>query len=84
MTTMCAGTVCASVWVPLAAAYKTQWGRVRLLLKASTLQLMHAALPWAMVLQAGIAYVLDPPGVLAFVWTPEAVFWIGLSGKADG
>lgn len=37
------------MWVPLAAAYKTQWGRVRGQLGASTLQLMHAILPWTMV-----------------------------------
>jgi hypothetical protein len=75
-----AGTVCASIWVPLAAAYKTQWGRVRKQLGASTLQLMHAVLPWAMILQFFISYTLDPPGVLSFHWTAEAIFWIGLSG----
>jgi hypothetical protein len=42
---------------------------------------MHAVLPWAMIMQCFISYLLDPPGVLEFVWTPESIFWIGLSGS---
>lgn len=76
------GTACASIWVPLAAAYKTHWGRVKKMLGASTLQLMHALLPWAMVFQLFISFVVDPPGILDFAWTPDAIFWIGLSGLA--
>ncbi len=76
------GTVCASIWVPLAAAYKVQWGRVKKLYSCSTLQLMHAVLPYATMVQILISPLVDPPGVLTFKWTKEAIFWIGLSGMA--
>lgn len=33
------------------------------------------------VVQVIISYALDPPGVLAFAWTPVSMFWIGLSGQ---
>ena len=74
------GTICASIWVPLAAAYKVQWGRVKKRYSCSTLALMHAVLPYAMVVQAAISPLVDPPGILNFNWTAEATFWIGLSG----
>ena len=77
-----AGTIAASLWVPLAAAYKVQWGRVRRLYDCSTLALMRAVLPYAICVQALISPLVDPPGVMQFQWTPDAIFWIGLSGVA--
>lgn len=74
------GTLCAVVWVPLAAAYKVQWGRVKNQYNCSTLQLMHAVLPYALVVQCLITPLVDPPGILDFKWTREAIFWISLSG----
>jgi solute carrier family 35 protein E3 len=75
------GTICASIWVPLAAAYKVQWGRVkRLYNNCSTLALMRAILPYAILVQAAISPLVDPPGLSQFVWTREAIIWIGLSG----
>lgn len=74
------GTICASMWVPLAAAYKVQWGRVKKKYSCSTLQLMHAVLPYATVVQMLISPLVDPPGLSKFNWTKEAIFWIGLSG----
>ncbi len=76
------GTICASIWVPLAAAYKVQWGRVKKMYSCSTLQLMYAVLPYALTVQIIITPLVDPPGVSKFVWTKEAIFWIGLSGVA--
>jgi len=74
------GTMCASLWVPFAAAYKVQWGRVRRSYDCSTLALMRAVLPLAICVQAAISPLIDPPGLCDFQWTPEALFWIGLSG----
>jgi len=74
------GTVCASLWVPFAAAYKVQWGRVRRSYNCSTLALMRAVLPLAICVQAAISPLIDPPGLREFQWTGEALFWIGLSG----
>ncbi len=74
------GTICASLWVPLAAGYKVQWGRVKKQLNCSTLQLMHAILPYGLLVQCLISPLVDPPGILDFKWTKEAVFWISLSG----
>lgn len=74
------GTLCASIWVPLAAAYKVQWGRVKKKYSCSTLQLMHAVLPYALLVQIIISPIVDPPGLFRFKWTSEALFWIGLSG----
>mmetsp|Transcript_10489 Transcript_10489/g.12170 ORF Transcript_10489/g.12170 Transcript_10489/m.12170 type:complete len:351 (-) Transcript_10489:115-1167(-) len=76
------GTLCAILWVPLAALYKVQWGRVRKQYSCSTLQLMHTVLPYAMIVQALISPLVDPPGLTSFQWTTEAIFWIGLSGIA--
>mmetsp|Transcript_34584 Transcript_34584/g.83523 ORF Transcript_34584/g.83523 Transcript_34584/m.83523 type:complete len:272 (-) Transcript_34584:49-864(-) len=76
------GTVAALIWVPLAATYKVQWGRVLKQYNCSTLALMHAVLPFALVVQVCISPLVDPPGVLSFQWTPESIFWIGLSGVA--
>ncbi len=74
------GTICALIWVPFAALYKVQWGRVKTMYQCSTLALMRAVLPYAICVQAAISPIVDPPGILDFVWTQEAVFWIGLSG----
>jgi solute carrier family 35 protein E3 len=76
------GTLCASLWVPFAAAYKVQWGRVRRMYQCSTLALMRAVLPYAICVQAAISPLVDPPGLLEFQWTREALLWIGLSGIA--
>ena len=76
------GTLCASLWVPLAAIYKVQWGRVRNICQCSTLALMRAVLPFAICVQAAISPIVDPPGIMDFVWTKEAFLWIGLSGVA--
>lgn len=74
------GFVCAMIWLPLAAAYKVQWGRVQKMYNCSTLALMRAVLPGAICVQAAISPLVDPPGILEFEWTNEAIFWIGLSG----
>lgn len=74
------GTAYALLWVPLAALYKVQWGRVRRKCDCSTLALMRAVLPYAMCVQAALSPLVDPPGVLGFAWTREAVLWLGLSG----
>jgi len=76
------GTLCASLWVPFAAAYKVQWGRVRRFYNCSTLGLMRAVLPYAICVQAAISPIVDPAGLFEFKWTSEAIFWIGLSGIA--
>ena len=76
------GTICASIWVPLAAGYKVQWGRVLRQYQCSTPALMHAVLPYAIVVQSISGLLVDPPGLLEFEWTQEAIFWIGLSGIA--
>jgi solute carrier family 35 protein E3 len=76
------GTVFATLWIPLAATYKVQWGRVRRLLQCSTLALMHAVLPYAIVVQFMISPLVDPPGVSEYVWTPQAILLIGFSGVA--
>jgi len=74
------GTMCATIWIPFAAAFKVQWGRVKRLYDCSTLALMRSVLPYAILVQLAISPLIDPPGVLTFVWTQEAIFWVGLSG----
>lgn len=74
------GTLCASFWVPFAAGYKVQWGRLKKKYSCSTLGLMRATLPFAIIVQAAISPIVDPPGILEYEWTAEAIFWIGLSG----
>lgn len=76
------GTACAALWVPLAALYKVQWGRVCKRLGCSTPTLMHAVLPHALFVQLLLTPLVDPPGVLSFAWTRESAFWVGLSGVA--
>lgn len=76
------GTICASIWVPLAAGYKVQWGRVLKQYNCSTPALMHAVLPFAIIVQVICGIFVDPAGVLNFQWTGEALFWITLSGFA--
>jgi len=74
------GTICALIWVPFAALYKVQWGRVKAMYNCSTLALMRAVLPYSICVQAAMSPLVDPPGILDFAWTWEAVFWIALSG----
>ena len=74
------GAVSSAVWLPLATASKVQWGRVKKQYSASTMALIHATLPYSMIVQAAVSPLTDPPGLLEFVWTPSAIFWIGLSG----
>jgi solute carrier family 35 protein E3 len=76
------GTICASIWVPLAAGFKVQWGRVQRQYNCSTLALMHIVYPYAIVVQLISGLFVDPAGVLSFQWTPEAIFWISMSGMA--
>jgi len=74
------GAIVAGCWVPLASAYKVQWGRLKKMYACSTLGLMRAVLPYAIIVQAAISPLVDPPGLLEYEWTTEAIFWIGLSG----
>jgi len=74
------GTLCALVWIPFAAIYKVNWGRVKRMYNCSTLGLMRAILPYSIIVQAAISPLVDPPGLLDYEWTKEACFWIGLSG----
>jgi len=74
------GTICAGLWVPLAALYKVQWGRVKKLYSCSTLALMHVVLPYATLVQTILMPAVDPPGLLSFEWTVKAFCWVGLSG----
>jgi len=76
------GFIFASIWLPLAAGFKVQWGRVTRQYNCSTLALMHIVYPYAIVVQTICGLVVDPPGLLSFEWTPEAIFWISLSGIA--
>jgi hypothetical protein len=77
-----AGTLWAIIWVPFAAIYKVQWSRVRKMYGCSTLSLMHAVMPYAIVLQLILAPIVDPPGIRQYHWTPEAVLLLSLSGLA--
>jgi len=76
------GIIVALIWLPFAAGFKVQWGRVQRMYNCSTLALMRAIMPYAILVQAAISPIVDPPGILQYKWTPEAVFWIGLSGVA--
>eukprot|EP00540_Astrosyne_radiata_P019543 CAMPEP_0116844174 /NCGR_PEP_ID=MMETSP0418-20121206/12518_1 /TAXON_ID=1158023 /ORGANISM="Astrosyne radiata, Strain 13vi08-1A" /LENGTH=164 /DNA_ID=CAMNT_0004475051 /DNA_START=182 /DNA_END=676 /DNA_ORIENTATION=+ len=44
--------------------------------------MMHATLPYAMIVQAAISPIVDPPGLWEFRWTSPAMILIGLSGIA--
>jgi solute carrier family 35 protein E3 len=74
------GAALATLWIPFASMYKVQWGRLLKKYQCSTLSLMYVILPYAMVVQCAISPLVDPPGILQYKWTREAVFWIGLSG----
>ena len=76
------GATVASMWVPLAAGYKVQWGRTQRQKKCSTMALMHATLPYATMIQFLLNPLMDPPGLLSFSWSMEAVFWLSMSGLA--
>lgn len=74
------GTLCASLWVPMSALYKIQWGRVLKLHNSSTLQMMYELMPWAIGVQCLVAPIVDPSGLLSFEWSRSAVFWLFVSG----
>jgi hypothetical protein len=76
------GMFWASIWIPFAAIYNVQWSRVRKMYGCTTLSLMHAVMPYAIVLQLFLAPIMDPPGIRYFQWTPEAVLLLSLSGLA--
>jgi hypothetical protein len=76
------GAILASIWIPFAAIYKVQWSRVRKLYGCGTLALMHAVMPYAIVLQLFLAPIVDPPGIQDYHWTLEAVTLLSLSGLA--
>ena len=76
-----AGLICVAIWVPLAAAYKVQFGRLRRKLgKCSTLALMHALFPYALVVQTVLSPLVDPPGLFQYEWRPSALFAVAASG----
>ena len=76
------GTMCAALWVPMSAIYKIQWGRVLRMHNASTLQMMYELIPWAIAVQCLVAPLVDPPGLLSFDWSTDAIFWLLVSGVA--
>ena len=76
------GMLYSILWIPLAATYKVQWGRLRKRYSASTPAMMHATLPYAMLVQATMAPLVDPQGLWQYEWTVEAIFWITISGVA--
>ncbi|KAG7356409.1 hypothetical protein IV203_001095 [Nitzschia inconspicua] len=76
------GTIWASIWIPFAAIYKVQWSRVRKLYGCSTLSLMHAVMPYAIIGQLFLAPIMDPPGIRNYQWTTEAIILLTLSGLA--
>ena len=76
-----AGLICVAIWVPLAAAYKVQFGRLRRKLgKCSTLALMHALFPYALLVQTILSPLVDPPGLFEYSWTATSVFAVAASG----
>jgi len=76
------GVICATIWVPLAAGYKVQWGRVLRKYDCSTLALMYTVLPYAIIIQTFMELIVDPPGLFSFQWTWKALLWVSLSGIA--
>jgi solute carrier family 35 protein E3 len=74
------GTAWAVLWVPFAAIYKVLWGKVKTMYNCSTLALMHAVMPYAIVLQIFISPLVDPPGIRNYHWTAETVVLLSMSG----
>jgi hypothetical protein len=74
------GTAWAVLWVPFAAIYKVLWGKVKAMYNCSTLALMHAVMPYAIVLQIFISPIVDPPGIRNYHWTAETVLLLSMSG----
>jgi hypothetical protein len=74
-----AGTVWAALWVPFAAIYKVLWGKVKNTYNCSTLALMHAVMPYAIVLQIFISPLVDPPGIRHYHWTAETIVLLAMS-----
>mmetsp|Transcript_16789 Transcript_16789/g.50135 ORF Transcript_16789/g.50135 Transcript_16789/m.50135 type:complete len:311 (-) Transcript_16789:20-952(-) len=76
-----AGLVAVAIWVPLAAAYKVHFGRLRRKLgNCSTLSLMLELFPLALVVQTVLSPLVDPPGVLDHPWTASSIAAVLLSG----
>lgn len=48
--------------------------------KCSTLALMHALFPYALVVQTALSPFVDPPGLFDYEWTTSAVFSVAASG----
>jgi hypothetical protein len=76
------GAMWATIWVPFAALYKIQWSRVRKMYGCSTLSLMDAVMPYAIIFQLFLAPIVDPPGIRDYHWTAEARMLVALSGLA--
>ena len=62
LTFLARGTAYALLWVPMAALYKVQWGRVRPKYDCLTRPLMRAVLPYTMCVQAALSPLVDFPG----------------------
>ena len=76
------GTMVALVWIPIATAYKVLWAEAQKVDGWTTMPLMHAALPWASVVTAGMVPVLDPPGLVDTSLTLQGACLILASGVA--
>lgn len=66
------GFLAVSVWIPLAAGYKVQFGRLRTRTfgpNTSTLSIMYAILPIALAVQSCLIPVVDPPGLFHYKWS---------------
>ena len=77
-----AGCVAALSWLPVAAVYKVLWSRISKEEKWHTLALMRRVLPLSTVFLLALVPIIDPPGALAFHWTPRRVALVALSGLA--
>lgn len=66
------GFLAVSMWIPLAAGYKVQFGRLRTRTfgpNCSTLSIMYAILPIALAVQSCLIPVVDPPGLFEYEWS---------------
>ena len=76
-----AGLAAVGLWVPLAAGYKVQFGRLRRHLgNCSTMGLMYALFPYAIAVQLLLSPLVDPPGVTSYAWTPRSLALVLASG----
>mmetsp|Transcript_4632 Transcript_4632/g.18863 ORF Transcript_4632/g.18863 Transcript_4632/m.18863 type:complete len:165 (+) Transcript_4632:798-1292(+) len=77
------GLLSIAAWIPLAAGYKVEFGRVRRLFgNCGTLTLMHHLFPYALAVQLLLVPLVDPPGLWTYRWTPTRVAAILASGVA--